>query len=47
MTIGIHEVLPSDIVEITDDITIAPFDFVLTEGELYIQDYAGGEIKYI
>jgi magnesium-transporting ATPase (P-type) len=35
-TIGIHEVLPTDIVEITDDITIAPFDMVLTEGELYV-----------
>lgn len=34
--IGIHEVIPTDVAEITDDILISPFDMVLMEGELYI-----------
>jgi hypothetical protein len=40
-------VVPTDIVEITDEMIIAPFDMVLMEGELYIQDKQGGEVKYI
>ena len=45
-SIGIEGVLPTDLVEISDDITIAPFDMVLLEGELYIQG-KGGEVKHI